>query len=67
MKRRKSIAEEKTHHYRQAMPYNSIVKVENENEIVSMRVYLHMLRQSPDGLILREVDAESQVTWLYHQ
>ena len=49
------------------MPYNSIAKVENENGIVSMLVYLHMLKQSPDGLILHEVDAKGQVTWLYHQ
>lgn len=58
---------EKINSYHQAMLHNSIVMVENENEIVSMRVYLHRLRPSPDESILHEVDAVNQVTWLYHQ
>lgn len=49
------------------MPYNSIEKAENENEILSMLIYLHMLKPSPDVLVLHEVDVEIQVTWPYHQ
>jgi hypothetical protein len=49
------------------MPHNSIEKVENENEIVLLLIYLHMLKHSQDDLILHGIDVKIPASLQYHQ